>query len=136
MTIKDNKKIIRDNEITDWFYMSPHQINAKMISDLLNGIGSMEVELWEEMNILQIILKDNKCIDFEPIPQPFKDSADAAFVKENNINTVFAITIDEDTFVLLKSIIKAVIEKWDGFLCSDSQDFKPILGIKELGGKD
>jgi hypothetical protein len=132
---KDNfkitNKIAKEQEILDWFYMSPKNINAKMISDIIIKRGSVEVELWEEMNILQINLKENKCIDFEPIAQPFKDQEDDNFVKEHNINTIFAVTIEESAFEPLQPIMKAVIEELDGFLCSDSKDFKPIFTFKD-----
>jgi hypothetical protein len=88
----------KESEITYWFYMSPNNINAKMIADLIEQRDLAEVELWEEMDILQIVLKDNKCIDFEPLNKPFKDETDTAFVKENKVVTIFAVTLEEGTF--------------------------------------
>lgn len=129
-------KITKQPEITEWYYMSPNKISAKMIADFLKERKLAEVELWEEMNILQIVLKENKCVDFEPLNQPFKDETDVLFLKENNITTVFAVTIDEGTFSQLQPLMSAVIQEWEGFLCADSYNFKPKLALKELNGNN
>lgn len=117
--------------ITDWFYMSAAEVHAKGICDLLKANGYNEVELWEEMNILQIETMGNKCIDFEPVTYSWKDPADAAFIKDRNINTIFAVTVEEslDSF---QPLLKLIINEWGGFLCADSPDFKPLYDLSNL----
>lgn len=117
--------------ITDWFYMSAADVHAKEISDLLKANGYNEVELWEEMNILQIETPGNKCIDFEPVTYRWKDPADAAFIKERNIKTIFAVTVEEslDSF---QPLLKLILNEWGGFLCADSPDFKPLYDLSNL----
>ncbi len=129
---KSGNEIKKENPVTDWFYMTPSDTNAKMIYDLIKSKGFTEVELWEEMNVLQIELPGKKIIDFEPVVNQFKDPSDAAFIKNRNINTIFAITMDEETVEQFKAVFKIILEVWDGFLCADSTDFKPIYGMNEL----
>ncbi len=114
--------------ITDWFYMSAADVHAKEISDLLKANGYNEVELWEEMNILQIETPGNKCIDFEPVTYRWKDPADVAFIKDRNIKTIFAVTVEEslDSF---QPVLKLLLSKWGGFFCADSPDFKPLYDL-------
>ena len=117
-----NKKVI----ITDWYYMTPFEVNAKMIADRLKIKGISEVELWETMNILQIELADKRTVDFEPLGYSFKDPSDAAFIRNRNIKTIFTVTLEEGTVDLFKPVLKILLEEWNGFLCADSADFKPI----------
>ncbi len=122
----------QEKSITDWFYMTQGDINAKMISDLLKSKGFTEIELWEEMNILQIELSGNRTVDFEPLAYAFKDSSDAAFVKNRSIKTIFTVTVEEGAFDSFKPYLKILLEEGGGFLCADSEDFKPVYGLEEL----
>jgi hypothetical protein len=116
--------------ITDWFYMSAADVNAKEISDLLKVNGYNQIELWEEMNVLQIETNGHKSIDFEPVTYQWKDSADAAFIKNHNIKTIFAVTVEElESF---QPVIKLILNKWGGFFCADSPDFKPSYDAGDL----
>ncbi len=116
--------------ITDWFYMTPSEINAKSIAQLIEAECHTPVDLWEEMNILQIELSNKVIVDFEPMSIDFKDELDMAFINNRNIKTIFAVYIAsgilEDE---LKSILKVMFNQWNGFLCADSQDFKPIYSL-------
>lgn len=122
----------KETFITDWFYMTPSEITAKMISDLMKLQSNVQVELWDEMNILQIEFKNKSTVDFEPIIINFKDPSDAAFVKNRNIKTIFEVTMEEEAFQEMKAVLKVMINQWGGFLCADSDDFKPIYGKEEL----
>ncbi|MGB8453563.1 MAG: hypothetical protein WCD89_14695 [Anaerocolumna sp.] len=132
LNTKPHKEIKKEIPVTDWFYMTPNDVNAKMISDILKSERDIEVELWEEMNVLQIIMIGNKPIDFELVEYQFKDPSDAAFIKNRNIKTIFAVTIEEGTLESFKPILKIMIDEWDGFLCADSVSFKPSYGINDL----
>lgn len=119
--------------ITDWFYMTPSEINAKSIAQLIEAECHTPVDLWEEMNILQIELSNKETVDFESMSIDFNDESDIAFIKNRNIKTIFAVyiasgTLDDE----LKSILKVMFNQWNGFLCADSQDFKPIFSLSDL----
>jgi hypothetical protein len=122
----------KETEITDWFYMTPYEVTAKMIATLLKTQCNVSVDLWEEMNILQIELPNRIIVDFEPIIINFKDPSDAAFVKNRNIQTIFEVTMEEAALKEMKEVLKLIFNEWDGFLCADTDDFKPIYGKTEI----
>lgn len=122
----------KEKEITDWFYMTPKDITAKMIADLLKEQSNVQVDFWEEMCILQLELPNRTTVDFEPIIINFKDPSDAAFVKNRDIKTIFEVTMEENAFSEMKDVLKLLFHEWDGFLCADSDDFKPIFRIDNL----
>ena len=124
---KTDHRTKKEVSITEWFYMTPENVSARMIADILKVNGFMEIELWEEMNILQLELPEQKTIDFEPVGYSFKDPSDAAFIKNRNIETIFAVTLEEETFEYFKPVLKIIFNEWSGFLCADSEDFKPII---------
>ncbi len=121
-----------ENEITDWFYMTPNEVTAKMISDLIKLQNGITVDLWEEMNILQLELSNRITVDFEPIIINFKDPSDAAFVRNRKIKTIFEVTMEEAALSEMKEVLRMIFDAWDGFLCADTDDFKPIYRKEDL----
>jgi DNA mismatch repair ATPase MutL len=122
----------KEKLVTDWFFMTPSEINAKMIVDILKLKSNLQADIWEELNILQIELPGKTTMDFEPVNIDFKDPSDAAFIKNRNIKTIFAVTIEEGAFEEMKEVFKQLIEEFEGFLCADSADFKPIYDHESM----
>lgn len=124
-----NEKVEKPKPIeicTDWFYMTPNEVTAKMIADLMKLQSNVAVDLWEEMNVLQLELNNKSTIDIEPINYQFKDPSDLSFIKNRNIKTIFWVTIEDGDIEPLKPILQVLFDQWDGFLCADSNDFKPL----------
>ncbi len=110
----------------DLLYMTSSEINAKDIADLLKDRKEFSVELWEEMNVLELELSNQNTIDFEPVEVAFTNPSDAAFVKNRNIRTIFAVHLAEEDLETVKDIFEIIIRRFSGFLGTDSADFNPI----------
>lgn len=122
--------------INNWIYMTPQVINARMIADILNSKTNLEVDIWEELDVLEVELSNESIVDFEPMDTNFKDSSDAAFVKNREIKTIFAVTIDDGALKETKAIMKLIIQDLGGFLCADSVDFNPIYDENNIDSND
>lgn len=110
----------------DLLYMTPNLITAKDIAKQLEQMENLKVELWGEMNILELELSNGNTVDIEPVDNNFKDSSDAAFVKNRGIQTIFAITLDNDDLTEVVGCFENIIGNLSGFLCTDSEDFTPF----------
>lgn len=119
-TQKETKKYI------DLLYMTPSQISAKELSTLLKENKELSVELWEEFNVLELEFHNENSVDIEIINTPFKDPSDASFVKNRNIQTIFALKLCEEDLDELVKYFEIVIVQLGGFLCADSDDFNPV----------
>jgi hypothetical protein len=108
------------------FYMTPSEVTAKDIALLFKEGKGIKVELWEEMNVLELELANQNTVDFEPLDAHFKDPSDAAFIKNRNIHTLFAVSLNENDFAAVKPYFEQLIGQFKGFLCSDSADFNPV----------
>lgn len=127
----DKKKIKPEVKKTakqylDLFYMTPSEVTARELADLLQDKPEFTIELWEEMNVLEIELHNKNTVDFEPVALPFQDPSDADFVKNRIIKTVFAINFEESDLPVVKECFETIINRYPGFLCSDSADFHPV----------
>lgn len=110
----------------DLLYMSPREVKAKDIANLLNTNENITVELWDEMNVLEIELSNEHSVDFEPLDIHFKDPSDAAFIKNQSIHTVFAVSLVKEDLDLIHSFFESIIGQFSGFLCADNNDFHPV----------
>lgn len=110
----------------DLFYMTPSELKAKDIALLAREQKNMKTELWEEMNVLEVILPNGSSVDFEPVEASFEDPSDVAFVKNRGIKTIFAITLSEGDLPEVITVFEKLVERFSGFVCTDSTDFTPV----------
>ncbi len=110
----------------DLFYMTPNVIRAKDIADLFTFGTGLAVELWEEFNVLELILPNQNSIDFEGIDPNFKDPSDLSFIKNRSIKTIFSINLSEEDLAVVTTYFNQLVDKFSGFVCADSDDFTPV----------
>lgn len=123
--MSDNgKKTIK--RYVELFYMTPREVSAKDIAEIFRDMKGITVQLWEEMNVLELDLPGEGSMDFEPIEPSFSNPSDKAFIRDRNIRTIFAITLCEADLQSAVMYFKAIVEKHSGFVCSDTEDFQPV----------
>lgn len=128
---KNDQKSSKNTEQIEWFYMSPFEVNAKMIAEYAEEVNFGETEVWEELDILEIIRSDKSNIDFEIVRNNFKDENDMAFVKEREIKTIFTVTFSHCTIEDFKPFVQHLLKKWEGVFCADTYDFSPMFEKKD-----
>ncbi len=113
-------------QYTNLLYMTPNKVTAKDIASLFRGTYGLTIELWAEMDVLELILPNQNSVDFEPVDIAFKDPSDAAFVKNRGISTIYSINICLDDILEVTPYFEQLVAKYSGFVCADSEDFLPI----------
>ncbi len=119
-----NQNIVKNN--IDLLYMSPLEVTAKDIAVLLQDTKDLTIQLWEEMNVLELELPNGNSIDFEALDPNFKDPSDASFVKNRNIRTIYALNLCDDDLKTATTYFDQIVAKFSGFVCADSDDFTPV----------
>lgn len=108
-------------------YVTPSEITARDLSDLLKESSGIAVELWESMNTIELELPNQNSIDIEPLKvSDFKTPSDASFVRNRGIKTIFTINLCETDLNTITQYFEQIVEKHSGFLCADSEDFTPV----------
>lgn len=122
--IKSKDKVMK--EYMDLLYLTTATVNAKEIAALLQSCKEISVQLWEEMNVLELELPNQNSVDFESLDPCFKAPSDAAFVKSHGIKTIYAITICKEDLKTIIPIFELIVENFAGFVCADREDFAPV----------
>lgn len=108
------------------FYMTPSEVCAKDIAESFQAEKGLVIELWEAMNVLELVLSNQNSIDFEPVEASFRDPSDASFIENRHIKTIFGITLCDTDLTLAIPYFEQIVDKFGGFVCTDSDNFNPI----------
>ncbi len=122
--MNSNQKAVK--KYIDLLYMTPSEVSAKDIAQLLQTTDGLTIDLWEQANVLELELANQNSIDFEPLEVSFKDPSDASFVKNRNIKTIFAINMCEEDLTIVTTFFEQIVDQFAGFLCADTVDFYPV----------
>lgn len=128
MAKKSSKKIEKKEKkkCFELLYMSKKEIDTRYIYDIVKEMKGIQFDYWEAVDVLEIEFSEKSSIDIEPMNYDLKHPSDIAFIKNGEIQSIFAVTTYEDILEETKEIFTKVISQTGGFLCSDSEDFKPF----------
>lgn len=110
--------------IRNWFYMSDGNISIENIKTVWEEYYG--VEIWKEQQILEITL-DNAGIDLESCPTDFWDEESLNYLDNNNVNTVYAITVTETGTEEINKAMKILINALGGWFAADTDNFEPRI---------
>lgn len=131
--MKNNQSIstASKEQLTEWFYMASGEVTAKDLAEVIRPLNLGELDLWEEMNILSMELKDGTTIDFEFLSGGFKDEKDKQFLVKNNYQTIFTVSISEES-AAVKELFRKIVTVYPGGFHADSIDFMPSVTTGDL----
>lgn len=112
--------------VLELLYMSPKAITTAELKQVITEGEAVEVHVWPELDIMEITLLSKATVDVETMNGFMEEEEDLAFMKEHEIESVYAITIEESAFEEFGACMKKFIDAYGGFLCSDSDDFMPM----------
>lgn len=110
--------------ILELLFMAKEEVSVKELEKCL--IDKLEeIHVWPEIGIMELNLPNGKTADVETLTEFIDDEEDLKFMDEQNVKSVYAITVEEDALGELMDCVKCWIEEYGGLLCSDSDDFAP-----------
>lgn len=125
------KETVQKEKEYEMFLMLVEKVDAKGLYDALLEKGLEGLDVWSQMGVFSIELRENDCVDFEEliVKESFVDNSDLAFIKNRKIESVFSFRATEDQMERLKPYFKEMVEIFGGFVCSDSDDFQPMVEL-------
>lgn len=111
----------------EWLYMNPEVISARQIYELFAEDPAYRAEFWEEIAVLEIGIPEAGSVDMEEIECEFDDEEGQAFLAQNQIKTVYEVTIMPEHYEKAKAAMQIIAENLGGFFCGDTEDFQPML---------
>lgn len=114
----------------EWLYLFEGEIKLRQIYELLKD-SPWNVEYWEEAEVLEVELPEAGSVDFEDLEGTLGDEESDAWLQEQQIHTVFAVTIRPDDYELAKKVMEHIVSLVDGYFCADNENLQPRIPAKE-----
>lgn len=123
---KKNNKSNSQNYL-EWLYMNDKDITVVDIRNSVEDEVNLEIDVWEELDIISINLHEKASIDIVEIENDLGEEEANKFVNDNKIKRIFTVKMPEDSFIEAKKIMKIIVSHIGGFFCEDNDDFSPMI---------
>ncbi len=112
----------------EWLYLNKEELSLRKIYELFEE--KQTAEYWEAAGVLEISLPESGTLDMEDLDCELGDEEGDAYLKENEIHTVSAVTIRPEDYEKAKTVMLCITEKLGGYFCADTADFMPVVAAK------
>lgn len=112
----------------EWLYLNKEELSLRKIYELFKE--KQTAEYWEAAGVLEISLPESGTLDMEDLEGTLGDDEGDAYLKENEIHAVAAVTIRPEDYEKAKEVMLYIIEKLGGYFCGDTADFTPVVAAK------
>lgn len=118
-------------KMLELLYMGEKEVTVKELEQVLvEGLTEEEkekIQVWPQIGIMELTLPSEKVVDVETMNGFMDNEEDLAFMKEKGIQTVYALTLEEAAVAEFEPMARKWMEAFGGFVCSDSDDFMPMI---------
>lgn len=118
------KKPAKTSISVDWFYMNEGELTVRNLYEALASYSEkLDLEIWEDLGILEVVLTEKTSLDVVTLKPVFKDKEGDEFLKQNHIHTLLAATFQSEDYEVCKNLMKHIVSQIGGFFCEDTPDF-------------
>lgn len=132
---KGAKKISMDNrpvqKIVEFYFMLPKEVKVKELSSAIVSVPQEKIEIWLELNLMEVVMEHDSLI-FQDARDCFVDPLDLDFIKEHQVLMIYEISFDTRDVELTTRVLRELLEKYGGMICSDTETFDPIYTLENL----
>lgn len=120
-----------EKHILEFYYMTQAQTEAKALSKNIEAVPEDSIEVWRELNLMEVVMEADSLI-FQDASECFIDPLDLEFLDEHHIKTKYQISFDVSDIEAVRSVMRDVLKNNGGFICSDTDDFKPVYTLENI----
>lgn len=123
------KKIVKN--IVEFYYMTNKKMDAKLLSQCITVVPPEQVEVWTELNLMEVVMENDSLI-FQDARECFIDPLDLEFIKEHQFETIYQISYDERDELLVRHVLREILQCCGGRVCADTDDFEPSYSLENI----
>lgn len=119
-------------KILEYYYMTPEDTTAKDISLNITVLPEEKIEVWPQLDLLEVVM-DNDSLIFQNGQECFMDPLDLEYIKDHQVKSIYQISFEQGDIDLVRKVMREVLEKKGGMVCSDTDDFEPLYTCENIG---
>lgn len=112
---------------TGWYLMHPGSCDVQSIKAAFTLPGGPDVEVWPELEVVELTWEDGSFWDFQALPCDLEDEASNAFLAEHGIQTLYWLTVEPVCDEAGLARLREAAPRLGCMICADTRDFTPIL---------
>lgn len=112
---------------SQWLFVAKEEVTVRDVKNALDDCAGVELEIWEAVGIVEVVLNDGKSIDFEQTEVDLHDEYSNEFLAKQKAKALFYVTIHPDSADLVMPVMKHVLGKIEGLFCGDTDNFEPFV---------
>lgn len=124
-----NRKPVR--RIAEYYYFLKEEVDARKLQEAVGDEWFEKADIWTELNLMEVVMNFDSLI-FQDATECFIDPADLAWFEEQGIRTKYQISYDTGDIEDVRKVMKRIMEKLGGVICSDTDDFEPSYRADQL----
>lgn len=128
---KKAKPVQQEREFCSVLYMLPQGTPVKMLAEGLDFLAKEAVEIWTEVNLLEITM-ENGTLTLEDMMEQMESPEDKQLLEKLKVKQVYACDYEAADKMAVRKIMETLLEKYGGLLASDTEDFEPFIKPEEL----
>lgn len=130
--MKTNKKNVEKKRVEkkEFLYLVPEAVSVREFHQALDYLPEEAVEIWTEINVMEISVEE-RTITFESLYEELSD-ADRALLENLSMKQIYICEYQTEDSQLVKKVMKTLVERFQGKLGSDTEDFEPFLSLEQL----
>lgn len=124
-----NRKPVR--KIAEYYYFLKADVDARKLQEAVGEEWLEKADIWPELNLMEVVMNFDSLI-FQDATECFIDPADLSWFEEQGIRTKYQISYDTGDIEDVRKVMKRIMEKLGGVICSDTDDFEPSYRADQL----
>ena len=129
---KSKKSSSAGKQLKALFYFTGQKVDAKELSLCIHSVPSDHLEVWRELNILEVVLEKDSLV-FQDATGIFEDPEDMAFLEAHHFCSLYSTDYAEADEDAAFTVYKEILATYGGVLCSDTEDFRPMWKLSSVG---
>ncbi|MBQ0000269.1 MAG: hypothetical protein KBT01_01850 [Clostridiales bacterium] len=114
-----------------FLYLMPQETSARALMEKLDFVAPDALEIWPEIDILEVTLENERTITFENLREDLYEE-DYGILEEMGFKDVYLFEYAEEDRVMMQKVMGIYLEAFGGKIASDTDDFMPMLDVAEL----
>lgn len=117
-------------EIKNFLVLFSEQVTVSDMNEALSFLDPKSVEIWTEVNLMEITTQTGAIV-FEDLMRSLRRS-DHELLEQMNVKQVYACDYPAEDAKSVQKIMTTLLDKYQGKLGTDTEDFTPFLSIKDI----
>ena len=127
-TVMEKKPV---KKIVEYYYFLQEELPVKQLQLAVGDEYFEKADVWPELNLMEVVMNFDSLI-FQDAEEAFIEPEDLKYFEEHGIRKKYQISFDAGDAEMVRDVMRRIMTKVGGVICSDTDDFEPSFTLENL----